>query len=222
MRILLVEDDKELGSIICKALSEDGSAVDWLEDGKSAIDALSMKMEKFDIIILDIGLPIVDGLSVLRTMRKAGMTTPVMLLTARDTTLDRVTGLDSGSDDYLVKPFELDELCARLRALHRRFNFRAAPAIIHGNIALDPAAHTVTLNNEPLNLPRREFALLQKLLENAGHVLTRETLIQTLYGWNEDVDSNTLEVHIHNIRKKISSSFIRTIRGVGYMIDKAP
>jgi two-component system response regulator QseB len=144
-----------------------------------------------------------------------------LILTARESIEDRVKGLDSGADDYLTKPFDLDELCARLRALQRRFSSRAEPVLQHENISLDPASHTVTLNGETINVSRREFALLHKLLENAGRVLSREHLTQSLYGWGEDVDSNALEVHIHNLRKKFGQTFIRTIRGIGYMIDKS-
>lgn len=218
MRILLVEDDELLGDGVRAGLVHYGYAVDWLKDGQSALHAL--QYEKFDIIVLDLGLPKVSGLDVLDKIRRAGNNTPVLVLTARDTTQDRVKGLDTGADDYLTKPFDLDELCARLRALQRRFAARAVPHISYNNIVLDPASHSIFVNGEMINMPRREFALLQKLLENVGHVLSRELLTQSLYGWEEDVDSNTLEVHIHNIRKKLGANFIRTIRGVGYMVDK--
>ncbi len=218
MRILLVEDDPLLGDGVRAGLAYYGHAVDWLKDGQSALHAL--KYEKFDIIVLDLGLPKLSGLDLLEAIRKDGNDTPVLVLTARDTTQDRVKGLDKGADDYLTKPFDLDELCARIRALQRRFASRATPTIIYNNMELDPASHSIVVNGEMINMPRREFALLQKLLENVGHVLSRELLTQSLYGWDEDVDSNTLEVHIHNIRKKLGNTFIRTIRGVGYMIDK--
>jgi two-component system response regulator QseB len=218
MRVLLVEDDELLGDGVRAGLVHYGHAVDWLKDGQSALHAL--QYEKFDIIVLDLGLPKVSGLDVLHKLRKAGNDTPVLVLTARDTTQDRVRGLDTGADDYLTKPFDLDELCARIRALQRRFAARASPHISYNNIVLDPASHSIFVNGELINIPRREFALLQKLLENVGHVLSHELLTQSLYGWEEDVDSNTLEVHIHNIRKKLGTNFIRTIRGVGYMVDK--
>ena len=192
--------------------------MDWVKDGTLADQAL--RTEKFDLVVLDLGLPKMPGITVLQNLRERGDTTPVLILTARESIDDRVKGLDSGADDYLTKPFDLDELCARLRALQRRFSSRADPLLIHNNITLDPAAHTVTFNGEPLNVSRREFALLQKLLENAGRVLSREHLTQSLYGWGEDVDSNALEVHIHNLRKKFGQEFIHTIRGIGYMIDK--
>jgi two-component system response regulator QseB len=219
MRILLVEDDELLGDGLRTGLVQYGYAVDWLKDGVSADQAL--KTETFDMVVLDLGLPKLPGINVLQNLRTRGLTMPVLILTARESVEDRVKGLDSGADDYLTKPFDLDELCARLRALQRRFSSRAEPILIHDNIRLDPASHTVVLNNEPINVSRREFALLSKLLENAGRVLSREHLTQSLYGWGEDVDSNALEVHIHNLRKKFGQTFIRTIRGIGYMIDKS-
>ncbi|MCD6047454.1 MAG: response regulator [Gammaproteobacteria bacterium] len=223
MRILLVEDDALIGSGIVTYLKHYGYAVDWLKDGSAALRAL--QMDEFDVVILDLGLPKKDGLEVLREARKSNgkdkkVTTPVLVLTARDTVDDRITGLDSGADDYLTKPFDLEELHARIRALQRRFVNRAEPTIKFGELELNPAAHTITVGGNLVNLPRREFALLQKLLENIGQVVSREVLSQTLYGWEEDVDSNTLEVHIHNLRKKIGLNLIRTVRGVGYIVDK--
>jgi two-component system response regulator QseB len=218
MRILLVEDDELLGDGLRTGLIQYGYTVDWLKDGLSADQAL--KTENVDLVILDLGLPKLPGISVLQNLRSRGQTTPVLILTARESTEERVKGLDSGADDYLTKPFDLDELCARLRALQRRFSLRAEPILSHGTISLDPASHSVTYHNEPISVSRREFALLHKLLENAGRVLSREHLTQSLYGWGEDVDSNALEVHIHNLRKKFGQDFIRTIRGIGYMIDK--
>ena len=218
MRILLVEDDELLGDGLRNGLVQYGYAVDWLKDGVSADQAL--KTETFELVVLDLGLPKMSGITVLQNLRSRGLTMPVLILTARESVEDRVKGLDSGADDYLTKPFDLDELCARLRALQRRFSSRAEPLIVHGSITLDPAAHTVSLNGEIINVSRREFALLHKLLENVGRVLSREHLTQSLYGWGEDVDSNALEVHIHNLRKKFGQEFIHTIRGIGYMIDK--
>jgi len=220
MRILLAEDDKELGNLISKALTKNRNVVDWVRDGQAALSALTTKNDEFDVAILDLGLPKKDGLAVLTEARKQNVRTPVMILTARDTIDDRVKGLDSGGDDYLTKPFDLDELGARLRALQRRALSRAESKINYLNLSLNPASHVLTLDDQPVNLPRREFVILQKLLENVGHVVTRESLAQTLYGWNEEMDSNTLEVHIHNIRKKLGVDWIRTIRGVGYLIDK--
>jgi two-component system response regulator QseB len=219
MRILLVEDDELLGDGLRTGLIQYGYAVDWLKDGLSADQAL--KTENFDLVVLDLGLPKLSGINVIQNLRARGQTMPVLILTARESVEDRVKGLDSGADDYLTKPFDLDELCARLRALQRRFSSRAEPLLVHELISLDPASHTVTLSGETINVSRREFALLHKLLENSGRVLSREHLTQSLYGWGEDVDSNALEVHIHNLRKKFGQTFIRTIRGIGYMIDKS-
>lgn len=221
MRVLLVEDDELLGDGVCTGLIQYGYAVDWLKDGLAADQAL--KSESFDIIVLDIGIPKLDGLKVLEHLRERGATTPVLILTARESIEDRVKGLDAGADDYLVKPFDLDELCARLRALQRRGSSgRAISKISYRSIIMDPASHSVTMNNVLINIPRREYALLQKLLENQGKALSREQLNQSLYSWDEDVDSNALEVHIHNLRKKFGSDLVRTIRGVGYMVEKDP
>ncbi len=220
MRVLLVEDDELLGDGICSGLKHYGHTVDWVKNGKAAYDVITSKQESFDIVVLDLGLPKLSGLDVLKNMRERSITTPVVILTARETIDDRVKGLDAGADDYLTKPFDLDELCARMRALQRRSKSRAKPLLTYGEISLDPAAHIVTYKGEPMLISRREFALLQKLLENAGRVISREQLNQTLYGWGENIDSNALEVHIHNLRKRFGSDLIRTIRGVGYMAEK--
>lgn len=218
MRILLVEDDELLGDAARAGLSQYGYTVDWLKDGESA--KLALKNESFDLVVLDLGLPKLSGLGLLRDVRSSGNVTPVIILTARETIEDRVKGLDCGADDYLTKPFDMGELTARVRALIRRSTGRADSTIQYRNVELDPAAHSVTVDGNEVNVPRREFALLQKLLENSGHVLSREQLMQSVYGWEEDVDSNALEVHIHNLRKKLNATFIRTIRGVGYMVEK--
>lgn len=217
MRLLLVEDDVLLGKGLKSGLTQAGYQVEWLQDGSHATQALSN--EKFDLVVLDLMLPGESGMSVLTKARKAGNDTPILLLTARDNVSDRVEGLDKGADDYLTKPFDLDELCARLRALQRRNSGRAEPLIKHGNITLDPAAHRVLKNDEPINMSGREFALLHYLLENAGRAVSRTRLEETLYGWDGDVESNSLEVFVHHIRKKLGSDLIRTIRGVGYMIE---
>jgi two-component system response regulator QseB len=219
MRVLLVEDDELLGEGTRKGLIQDGYTVDWVKDGMLADQAL--KTEKFDLVVLDLGLPKMPGISVLQFMRDRGDTTPVLILTARESIEDRVKGLDTGADDYLTKPFDLFELLARLRALQRRFASRAAPLLVHNDISLDPASHTITYRNEPISLSRREFALLHVLLENAGRVLSREHLTQSLYGWGEEVDSNALEVHVHNLRKRFGQDFIRTVRGIGYTIERS-
>ncbi len=220
MRVLLVEDDELLGDGVREGLKQYGYTVDWVKDGHAARQAILV--ENFDLVVLDIGLPRLSGLDVLKTMRSKNISTPVVILTAREGTDDKVKGLDTGADDYLVKPFKLEELCARLRALQRRTTARSEPTITIGSVCLNPASHGVTINDEPINISRREFALLNKLMENAGRVMSREALTQTLYGWGDDVDSNALEVHVHNLRKKFGTHLdIRTIRGVGYMIEKA-
>jgi two-component system, OmpR family, response regulator QseB len=201
MRLLLVEDDELLGDAVKTGLTQFGYIVDWLKDGEAARAAL--RSESFELIILDLGLPKLSGIALLQTIRQDGNPTPVIILTAREAVESRIKGLDSGADDYIIKPFDLNELSARIRALIRRSQ-----------------AHSVMVDDVIVNVPRREFALLQKLLENSGHVLSREQLMQSIYGWDEDVDSNALEVHIHNLRKKLNANFIRTIRGVGYMAEK--
>ena len=218
MRILLVEDDPQLGDGLTIGLRQAGFAVDWVKDGNSADHAL--QSETFDLVVLDLGLPRLSGMEVLRRARGRRQTLPVLILTARDATGDKVSGLDGGADDYLVKPVDLDELAARIRALTRRSAGRAAPLLTHGDLALDPAAHSVMLAGAPVELSSREFSLLQMLLENAGRVLTRSHLEQSLYGWRDEPDSNALEVHIHHLRRKLGSELIRTLRGVGYTIPR--
>ncbi len=218
MRILLVEDDPQLGDGLTIGLRQAGFAVDWVKDGNSADHAL--QSETFDLLVLDLGLPRLSGMEVLRRARGRRQTLPVLILTARDATGDKVSGLDGGADDYLVKPVDLDELAARIRALTRRSAGRAAPLLTHGDLTLDPAAHSVTLAGAPVDLSSREFSLLQLLLENVGRVLTRSHLEQSLYGWRDEPDSNALEVHIHHLRKKLGSELIRTLRGVGYTIPR--
>ncbi len=218
MRLLLVEDDDLIGDAIQTGLGQEKYTVDWVKDGNSAI--LAMKNETFDTVILDIGLPLRSGIEVLKEVRGLGITTPVLVLTARDSVTDRVAGLDSGADDYLAKPFDMDELVARIRALLRRSSGRANPLLTHGDISLDPAAHQVTRAGEVVELSGREFAILQVLMEYHGKVMSKSRLEEELYGWSSDVESNTVEVYIHHLRKKLGSDLIRTIRGVGYMIDK--
>ena len=218
MRILLVEDDPQLGDGLTIGLRQAGFAVDWLKDGNSADQAL--QSETFDFVVLDLGLPRLSGMEVLSRARRRGQDMPILILTARDATGEKVAGLDAGADDYLIKPIDLDELTARIRALTRRSAGRAEPLLIHGELALDPAAHTVTQAGLLVELSSREFSLLQQLLENAGRVLTRTQLEQSIYGWRDEPDSNALEVHIHHLRKKLGSELIRTLRGVGYTIAK--
>ncbi len=218
MRLLLIEDDELLGDAVQMGLTQFGYVVDWLKDGGTASNII--KYDTFEVIILDLGLPKLSGINFLQILRKSGNNTPVIILTARESIHEKVHGLDNGADDYLTKPFDLNELNARIRALIRRSHGRTETALHYKNIMLDFAAHAVYLDDELLNLPRREFAVLQKLLEHIGQVISREQLMQSIYGWNEEVDSNALEVHIHNLRKKLNATYIRTIRGVGYMIEK--
>ncbi|WP_426112728.1 response regulator [Pseudomonas sp. DSP3-2-2] len=218
MRLLLIEDDVALGEGIHQALSREGYTVDWLKDGASALH--SLLSESFDLAILDLGLPKLDGLEVLRRLRQSGSSLPVLILTARDATEDRIAGLDAGADDYLIKPFDLSELKARLRALLRRSAGRARALIEHAGITLDPGTQQVTYRDQAVLLTPKEYQLLHELLSPPGRVLTRDRLIQLLYGWNEEAESNTLEVHIHHLRKKFSSDLIRTIRGVGYLVEE--
>jgi two-component system OmpR family response regulator/two-component system response regulator QseB len=220
MRILLVEDDRLLGDGLKAGLTQAGYAVDWLRDGEAAVAALST--ETFAAVVLDLGLPKRDGLSVLQWLRGRHDATPVLILTARDQLEDKVRGLDLGADDYVLKPFDLDEIAARLRALVRRAHGRPEPVLTLGEVELNPAARTVTRAGEAIDLTPREFDLLHLLLQNADRVLTRRALEEQIYTWNDAVDSNALEVHIHHLRKKLGSELIRTVRGVGYMASAAP
>jgi len=219
MRLLLVEDDEDLGEGIRIALKPEGYTVDWVRDGVAASGAL--RQESFDIAILDLGLPRMDGLAVLRGLRGAASAVPVLVLTARDATTDRIAGLDAGADDYLVKPFEVDELKARLRALIRRSLKRPQSALEFHEVRLDPVSQEVTYRGKPVTLQRKEFLLLHQLLSQPGRVFTREKLEQALYGWDEVAESNAIDVHIHHLRKKLFPELIKTVRGVGYRIDKA-
>lgn len=217
MRLLLVEDDEILGDGLVAGLTMEGYAVDWLTSGKLADEAL--KLNSYELIVLDLNLPDLDGLSVLKALRNRRDETPVMVLTARDTIPDRVQGLDMGADDFVVKPFELDEVCARLRALSRRKEGRSVPTIEYHGVVLDPAAHQVTYHGEKVELSQKEFEILNFLMANIGRVISRARLEETLYSWNADIESNTVEVHIHHLRKKLDAGLIRTVRGVGYIID---
>jgi len=219
MRILLIEDDPLLGDGLAAGLRQAGFAVDWLKDGASAVAALAA--EGFDLAVLDLGLPKLSGMEVLKQLRGGGSAMPVLILTARDATGDKIAGLDGGADDYLVKPVDLDELAARIRALLRRAGGRAEPVLRHGALMLDPAAHRIEVDGRPVELSAREFAVLHALLANAGRVMSRGQLEQSIYGWSEEPDSNALEVHIHHLRKKCGADLIKTLRGVGYTIAKA-
>ena len=219
MRILLAEDDPMISASLGKGLRSEGFTVDWVQDGRSAERAL--ETTNYALVLLDLGLPHKDGLAVLRGWRQRGLTVPVLILTARDAVPDRVKGLDSGADDYLVKPFDLTELLARMRALLRRQAGRAQDLIEIGALRLDPAAHTLEYRDQPVALSAREFALLHALMEKPGVVLSREQLEDRLYGWGEEVESNAIEVHIHNLRRKLSPGVIRTVRGVGYRLGES-
>ncbi len=218
MRILLVEDDKMIAEGVRKALKADGFAVDWVQDGEAALTAIGG--ETYDLMLLDLGLPKRDGVDVLRTLRSRGHALPVLIITARDAVSDRVKGLDAGADDYLVKPFDLDELGARMRALIRRQSGRSESVIRHGALTLDPASHQVTLDGAAVALSAREFALLEALLARPGAVLSKSQLEEKMYGWGEEIGSNTVEVYIHALRKKLGSDLIRNVRGLGYMVVK--
>ena len=218
MRLLLVEDDEILGDGLKSGLTMEGYAVDWLTDGKQADEAL--QMHSYEILVLDLNLPGMNGLDVLKALRKRKDATLVLILTARDTVNDRVIGLDSGADDFVVKPFDMNEICARLRALIRRHGGRGTPLLEHKGVVLDPASHKVTVDGRDVDISQKEFEVLNFLLANKGAVISRARLEETLYSWNSEIESNTVEVHIHHLRKKLPANFIRTVRGVGYIIDE--
>jgi len=218
MRILLAEDDPLLGDGLRAGLRQQGFQVDWVRDGMAADREL--RAQSYAAAVLDLGLPTVDGLTVLAHVRQQGLTLPVLILTARDAISDRIKGLDSGADDYVVKPVDLHELAARLRALIRRAHGQTQELLHAQNVSLDTAARVVTVANEPVTLSAREFDLLHALILNAGRVMSREQLEQHLYSWGQEVESNAIEVHIHHLRKKLGASLIQTVRGIGYMLTK--
>lgn len=218
MRILLAEDDPQLGDGLAIGLRQHGHAVDWVRDGLAADAAL--QTQDYALLVLDLGLPRRDGMSVLKQLRERRQTLPVLVLTARDATRDKIAGLDSGADDYVVKPVDIDELSARIRALLRRGSTQTEPVIRHGDISLDPAAHRVEKAGQSVVLSALEFALLHVLLQNVGRVMTRAQLESAIYSWDDEPDSNVLEVHVHHVRRKLGSELIRTLRGVGYLIPK--
>lgn len=219
MRLLLIEDNESIGKGLYSGLNQAGYAVDWVRDGETAQSAFHS--EQYDVAVLDLGLPRKSGIEVLDELRSRGEKVPVLILTAKDTVNDRIIGLDHGADDYMIKPFDLDELNARLRAILRRSSGRASPVLRHANIELDPASHTVTLSENIVELTPRAFDILQTLMENQGRVMSRTRLEESMYSWKDDIESNAVEVHIHQIRKKLGNDLIRTIRGVGYIMDKA-
>lgn len=220
MRLLLVEDDAMIGESVHLGLSQEGYATDWVKNGNAAESALAA--ESYDLMLLDLGLPGRDGLQVLRNLRARGQTLPVLILTARDGVADRVAGLDAGADDYLVKPFDLEELFARIRALLRRQAGRAEPLLRHGALTLDPAHNAVRLAEQPVLLSAKEFAILHALLQRPGLPLSRGQLEQHVYSWKEEVDSNAVEVHIHGLRRKLGPGWILNLRGVGYYVPVDP
>ncbi|WP_028605470.1 response regulator transcription factor [Ottowia thiooxydans] len=222
MRLLLIEDDSSLGSSLQSWLQMDGYAVDWLTRGDQAATALAT--HEYHCVLLDRGLPGLDGDAVLKALRAAGTSRaqlPVIVITARDTLADRVQGLDLGADDYLVKPFDLEELSARVRAALRRSAAQPTPVLQHGSVVLDPAAKRVTLDGTALTLTAREFAVLQAMMRRPSHILSRAQLEEALYGWGEEVESNAIEVHIYNLRKKLGNRFIVTVRNQGYGLAPA-
>lgn len=218
MRVLLVEDDRMIGDALRLALRHEGWAVDWVRDGEAARQTLAT--ETFELVLLDLGLPGLDGLAVLRSLRARHDRTPVIVLTARDALADRVAGLDSGADDYVVKPVEVEELSARMRAVLRRHTGRAEPALVCGDVTLDPATKQVMCKGEPVLLSAREYALLEALMLRPGAILSRAQLEDRLYGWGDAVESNAISVYIHQLRRKLGADFIRNIRGVGYFVGQ--
>ena len=216
MRLLLVEDDPMIGASIQRGLRQESYTVDWVRDGAAAELALADGVH--EMLLLDLGLPRKSGLELLAGLRRRGVALPVLVITARDSVADRVKGLDAGADDYLVKPFDLDELSARVRALMRRQGGRATPVLEAGPLALDPATHSVTLDGAPVALSRREFSLLHALMKQPGVPLSRAQIEESLYGWEEEIESNAVEVYIHSLRRKLGADAIRNVRGVGYMV----
>ena len=216
MRLLLVEDDPMIGESLEEGLRGERYAVDWVRDGRGA--ELALANDVYDLVLLDLGLPRKQGLEVLAEYRRRGGSAPVLIITARDAPPERVKGLDSGADDYLVKPFDLDELFARVRALLRRRVGRTSPELVFGGLTLNPATHEASLDGRALALSAREFALLHALMERPGEIVSRPALEEKLYGWNEEVGSNTVEVHIHALRKKLGGDAIKNVRGVGYKL----
>ncbi len=219
MRLLLVEDDRMIGESISEALTGENHIVDWVCDGHAA--ELAIDDEIYDLLLLDLGLPNKSGLALLRDYRRRGGALPILVITARDSLADRVTGLDAGADDYLVKPFELEELFARLRALLRRPAGRTQSLIVHGDLTLDPVKHEASMHGRLLSMSAREFALLHTLLSPPGRVWSLAQLEEKLYGWDRDIGSNAVEVYIYHLRKKLGSGFIRNVRGVGYKVGAA-
>jgi len=218
MRVLVVEDDRMIAKGLHTALRQDGYTVDGVGDGRSASEAL--RSSQFDLVLLDLGLPERDGLEVLRELRRRGDATPVIIVTARDDVKNRIEGLDAGADDYVIKPFDLDEVAARMRSVLRRAAGRGDPCIRHRGITLNPVSHAVERDGESVTLSAHEFAVLEALLQRPGAVLSRAQLEDRLYGWSDPIESNAIEVYVHGLRRKLGSDAIRTLRGVGYFVPK--
>ena len=218
MRILLIEDDAMIGRAVRQGLVEAGFAVDWATDGRSA--ELSLANGVYDLAILDLSLPKVDGMEVLTTLRGMGNAMPVLIAAARDTVRDRIAGLEAGADDYMLKPFDLDELVARVRALLRRHACSGSPLLSIGSLVLDPVRKSVTRNGDIVDLSAKEFAVLEALMQRPGAVLSRTKLEESVYGWQEEVGSNAIEVHLHNLRRKLGGAMINNVRGVGYRVTE--
>ncbi|MFZ2388060.1 MAG: response regulator [Polaromonas sp.] len=218
MRLLLVEDDTMIGEAVLQVLRAEHYAVDWVRDGAMADEAL--RSEQYDLVLLDLGLPKRDGLDVLRALRGRRDTVPVLVATARDAVGDRIAGLNAGADDYVVKPYDIDELLARVRALLRRSAGRGEPVFEHKGVSLNPATREARVNGQPVSLSAREWAVLEPLLARPGAVLSRAQLEEKLYSWKDEISSNAVEVYIHNVRKKLGSELIQTVRGLGYVVPK--
>ncbi len=219
MRLLVIEDDQMIGESVCHGLRQEGFTVDWVRDGMTA--ELALENDVYALALLDLGLPRKSGLTLLKELRQRGNILPILIITARDSVNDRVSGLNSGADDYLIKPFDLNELTARVQALLRRNAGRAQSLMVWGALSLNPLTHEVIHQGENITLSAREFTLLHTLMEKPGAVLSRAQLEEKLYGWNEEIESNAVEVHIHHLRKKLGSSMIGNVRGVGYMLSKS-
>lgn len=218
MRLLLVEDDPMIGESVLDALRAEHYAVDWVRDGRMADAALAS--QRYDLVLLDLGLPQRSGVEVLRDLRARADRTPVLIVTARDAVADRIAGLDAGADDYLIKPYDLDELLARIRALLRRAEGRAEPVYSHQGVSLNPATREAAIQGRPVTLSAREWAVLEALIARPGRVLSRAQLEEKLYSWKDEVSSNAVEVYIHGLRRKLGADLIRNVRGVGYLVPR--
>lgn len=218
MRILLVEDDPQLGRATRLGLDQSGYAVDWVQSAEDA--EISIKLHHYQCLLLDLGLPRQDGMSLLKKLRASGFDESILILTARDQVPDRIMGLDSGADDFIVKPYDLDELAARIRSVRRRLAGRSREVLSHRGVEIDTAARQVKLHGESISLTTREFNILQILFEHIGQIISKDQLEQALYSWGDEIESNTIQVHIHHLRKKLGKELIRTLHAVGYVIDK--